>query len=203
MTDYKESIEAAAWVGRQQAFAVVASHSSAAQAACLKEMRDSRFFEKLSVSWDQFCEEYIGFSRMQADRLISQYDEFGQTYFRLSQLARISPSTYRQIEGKIKDDVLEFEDEKIPLTPNNVPKIRAALKKLRAGLRAARADAKERPSLSRREFEQRFDVFSSELHAGACMCTTAAELETYRGMCAYGRKRWEYLTDTINRINRT
>jgi hypothetical protein len=202
MTDYKEFIETGSWIGRQQAFAVMASHASAAQAACLKEMRDSRAFEKAGITWDQFCEEYAGISRMHADRLIAQYSEFGESYFRLSQLARISSETYRQVAGKIKDDVLEFEDEQIPLTAKNVPKIRAALNKLRADLRIARGNAKERPPLTVKEFRMRTDMAASEVQNAACMAQTAAELEVFRGMCQYAREKWERNSDTVNRINR-
>ena len=49
MNKHKEWIEAGFWIGRQQAFAVVANHSSAAQAVCLKEIRDSRAFEKFGL----------------------------------------------------------------------------------------------------------------------------------------------------------
>jgi hypothetical protein len=43
----REWIDAGAWVGRQQAFAVIANQCSAAQALCLKEVREMRLFEKL------------------------------------------------------------------------------------------------------------------------------------------------------------
>jgi hypothetical protein len=134
----REWIEAGAWVGRQQAFAVIANKCSAAQALCLKQVRESQLFEKLGLSWEEFCKEYAGISRVHADRLIQQHEEFGDAYFRLSELARISPETYRQIAGQVSDEGLEFDGGKLTLTPENAPKIRTAIQTLRAQLKQAR-----------------------------------------------------------------
>jgi hypothetical protein len=134
----REWIEAGAWVGRQQAFAVIANKCSAAQALCLKQVRESQLFEKLGLSWEEFCKEYAGISRVHADRLIQQHEEFGDAYFRLSELSRISPETYRQIAGQVSDEGLEFDGGKLTLTPENAPKIRTAIQTLRAQLKQAR-----------------------------------------------------------------
>ena len=65
-----------AWSGRQQAFAVLA--------------KETRCYEKLGLSWNDFCQQHSGMSRVHAVRIIRQYEEFGEAYFRLSSLARIS-----------------------------------------------------------------------------------------------------------------
>jgi hypothetical protein len=135
----REWIDAGAWVGRQQAFAVIANKCSAAQALCLKQVRESEIFEKLGLSWEEFCKEYAGISRVHAERLIQQHEEFGDAYFRLSEIARISPETYRQIAGQVSDEGLEFDGGKLALIPENGPKIRAAIQTLRAQLKQARA----------------------------------------------------------------
>ena len=134
----REWIDAGAWVGRQQAFAVIANQCSAAQALCLKQVRETRLFEKLELTWDEFCKQYAGISRESADRLIRQYEEFGDAYFRLSEIARISPETYRQISSQVSDEGLEFDGRKLALIPENAPKIRAAIQTLRAQLQQVR-----------------------------------------------------------------
>jgi hypothetical protein len=134
----REWIDAGAWVGRQQAFAVIANKCSAAQALCLKQVRETRLFEKLGLNWEEFCKEYAGISRENADRLIRQHEEFGDAYFRLSEIARISPETYRQIAGQVSDEGIEFDGGKLALTPENAPQIRAAIQTLRAQLKQAR-----------------------------------------------------------------
>jgi hypothetical protein len=138
----REWIDAGAWVGRQQAFAVIANKCSAAQALCLKQVRETRLFEKIELTWEEFCKEYAGISREQADRLIRQHAEFGDAYFRLSEIARISPETYRRIAGQVSDEGLEFDGTKLALIPENAPRIRAAIQTLRAQLKQAR-DARQ------------------------------------------------------------
>ena len=134
----REWIDAGAWVGRQQAFAVIANKCSAAQALCLKQVRETRLFEKLGLSWEEFCKEFAGISRVHAERLIQQHEEFGDAYFHLSEIARISPETYRQIAGQVSDEGIEFDGGKLALIPENAPKIRAAIQTLRAQLKQAR-----------------------------------------------------------------
>ena len=134
----REWIDAGAWVGRQQAFAVIANKCSAAQALCLKQVRETRLYEKLDLTWDEFCKEYAGIGRACADRLIQQHEEFGDAYFRLSEIARISPETYRQIAGQVSDESLEFDGGKLALIPENGPRIRAAIQTMRTQLKQAR-----------------------------------------------------------------
>ena len=92
-----DRIDMGAWVGRQQAFAVIAKKCSAAQALSLKQMKESCSYEKFGLSWDDFCQQHAGISRVHADRIIRRYEEFGEACFRLSSLARISPEGYREI----------------------------------------------------------------------------------------------------------
>ena len=120
------------WAGHQQAFAVIASHCSAAQAHCLKKARDSRAFEPLGLTWDQYAKRHFGISRSQADNLIRRLDQFGESYFHISQLARIGPAAYRRIADRVKDGRLHFDGEQLEIAPENAPKIRAAIDTLRA-----------------------------------------------------------------------
>jgi hypothetical protein len=158
----REWIDAGAWVGRQQAFAVIANKCSAAQALCLKQVRETRLFEKLGLNWEEFCKEYAGISRENADRLIRQHEEFGDAYFRLSEIARISPETYRQIAGQVSDEGIEFDGGKLALTPENAPQIRAAIQTLRAQLKQAR-DASQPAVPSIIQLQMRLDALIEEI----------------------------------------
>src|SRR5437016_1513667 len=142
MTDHlNASMNTATWLGRQQAFAVVASQCSAAQAQCLKEMHDSRACESYGLTWEEFCDQHVGISRAKADRIISQLKEFGKDYFRLSELTQISPSTYRELHPHIEDEIIEIDGQKIPLNPDNAPRLRAAVNRFRAQVQKTRDDA--------------------------------------------------------------
>ena len=127
----KDYIESGAWIGRQQAFAVIASKCSAAQALALKQMKDSRVYDQIGLSWPDFCLKYVGLGRERVDALIRQYNEFGEAYFRLSQIARISPDSYRELAPKVAGEVVTIDGKDYPMTAANAVKIRAALIKLR------------------------------------------------------------------------
>jgi hypothetical protein len=139
-------IDAGAWVGRQQAFAVIASKCTAAQALALKQVKESRSYVSLGLNWEQFCHQHAGISRSYADDLIARLDEFGDAYFRLCEIARISPETYRGIAGTVTvtADSIEIDGEALPLTRSNTARIRSAVKRLREQLREARAEGKDR-----------------------------------------------------------
>ena len=141
MEKLNENNEGARWAGRQEAFLAVATECSAARALCLKQARESRVFEPLGITWDEYCKRYVGISRSSADGIIRHYEEFGESYFRLSDLAPISAETFRLLARDIRGGALEIEGEPVPLTPEHAPKIRAAIKAVRARHRKERPPA--------------------------------------------------------------
>src|ERR1017187_8856021 len=46
------------WIGRQQAFAMIASKCSEHQALCLKQLKQDRVCDSLNLTWEQFCERH-------------------------------------------------------------------------------------------------------------------------------------------------
>ena len=122
--------EAAVRVGRQQAFAVLASKCSAAQAQCLREMRETRAHELFGLSWEEFCKRYLGISRAHADSIIRRHEEFGNAYFRFAEICRVSPETFRKIADKVTEETIEIDGELVPLTPLNAARIRKSIQHL-------------------------------------------------------------------------
>jgi hypothetical protein len=151
-----ELVNAGAWIGRQQAFALIGSKCSAAQAQCLREIRESHAYEKLGVTWDEFCPRYAAISRSKADDLIRRLDEFGQDYFRICEVARISPEAYRQIADLVHDETVELDGKVVPLIPENAPRIRLGIRTLRAEINRLAA-GKQRPSGDIVELSDRLD----------------------------------------------
>jgi len=121
-----------AWLGRHQAFGLIANRCSAADAECLKTIRDAGEYKQLSLTWEQFCVKHAGVSRVHADRQIHHLEEFGRNYFRLAEVMPISPDTYRLIAGAVSDEGLECDGERVPLVRENRGKIAAAVTALRA-----------------------------------------------------------------------
>ncbi|MGO9259663.1 MAG: hypothetical protein ACLQU1_25620 [Bryobacteraceae bacterium] len=47
-----------------QEFAAIAGHCSAAQVLSLKPIRETCYADELGRSWDEFCQSYIGLTRL-------------------------------------------------------------------------------------------------------------------------------------------
>src|SRR5690242_14115234 len=163
--DSEKQFDLGSWTGLQKAFAAVAGSCSAARAQCLRQVRDSHLLDDLGLTWEEFCTEHAGVSRRHADHLIQQYDQFGDAYFRLSEIARVSSKTFQQIAGHVLSDngadVLEIEGEKLPLIPENAAKIRAAIQSLRHQVR--HPPAPPRPPAGVIELQVRVDALSADL----------------------------------------
>ena len=63
----RKNIGAATWTGRQQAFAMMATKCTLAQADCLRQLRETRAYEAYGLTWDEFCKQHAGLARSQAD----------------------------------------------------------------------------------------------------------------------------------------
>ena len=127
----REHLTLGTWLGRRQAFGMIASRCTAADAECLKVMRETGDYKKLGLSWEQFCKQHAGVSRAYADRLIQHLEEFGTNYFRLAELIQISGETYRLIAGSVSDDGIVAEGKTIPLTRERRTEVIAAVEGLR------------------------------------------------------------------------
>jgi hypothetical protein len=123
----EDQFETGQWLGRRQAFALIANGCSAADAQCLKAIKDNAGYKSLGLTWELFCEQRAGMSRASADRIIDRLEEFGEAYFQLSRIMRISPERYRMVEGAVADQTIEFQGEKIPITRENSVRIAAAV----------------------------------------------------------------------------
>lgn len=132
LTDAKpeELMELGKWVGRGQGFGLIAAKAQQAMAQCLKRIRDSGSYKATGLPWDRFCPQEIGMDRKTVERLIASEDEFGLGYFAMSQVMRISASTYRLIAGAVDGDTIELDGEKVAITKTNAPRIVEAVAKL-------------------------------------------------------------------------
>jgi hypothetical protein len=131
-------VDIGARIGRGQAFGMIANQSLAAQAACLRQIRESEEYKTLDLTWEEFCQQYAGLSKRHADELIHNLEEFGAAYFRLSEIIRVSPETYRQIADKVEGEEIEIEGQMVLIAPENAPRIRTAIQRLRNQLQASK-----------------------------------------------------------------
>jgi hypothetical protein len=160
-----------AWLGRHQAFGLIANRCSAADAECLKAIRDGGEFKQMGLTWEQFCTKHAGVSRVHAERQIHYLEEFGGNYFRFAEVMPISAETYRLIAGAVSDQGLECNGERIPLVRENRAKVAAALTAIRA---KAESRTTGRPSIA--AARKRLDALLDEAHAVAGQASGRVEL---------------------------
>ncbi len=118
-------------LGRRQAFGLIAARCSAADAACLREIRAKKSYKTLTNNWTDFCPQHLGMSHTHANRIIGYLDEFGPEYFELAQLTGIAVETYRAIAPAVKDQALHYGGQVIALLPENAERLAEAVEKLR------------------------------------------------------------------------
>jgi len=179
--DTQKQVDLGSWLGLQQAFAIVSGSCSAARAQCLKQVRDSKMLEDLGFTWEEFCKDYAGLSRAHADNLIRQYAEFGDAYFRLSEIARVSTRTYRQIAAHVDGETIQIDGETLALTPANATRIRAAIQSLR---HRARPAAAPRPPADLIELQIRVDALAGDISASIRAIGAAESRDPHRALVA-------------------
>jgi hypothetical protein len=118
-------------LGRRQAFGSLAGRCSAADAECLRRMRDEKLYRSRATSWNGFCPKFLGMTSRHANRIIRHLAEFGPSYFELAQLTRITPEQFREIAPAIRDRHIHAHGEEIALIPENSEKVAAAVADLR------------------------------------------------------------------------
>jgi hypothetical protein len=159
------------WLGRHQAFGLIANQCSAGDAECPKIMRENEEYKKLGLSWEEFCIGHAGVSRVYADRLIDYLEEFGTNYFRIAELMQISAETYRLVAGSVGDDGIEVNGETIPINRANRRKILAAVRAKRTN---SEPKAARQPKVA--TARKRMDGFFADVRAIAATSAQRAEL---------------------------
>lgn len=124
-------------LGRRQAFNLVAARCSAADAACLREIRNHKAYKSVCADWSEFCSKHLRISQTNANRIIRYLDEFGPEYFELAQLTAITPKVYRAIAPAVKNKAVHCEGAAIALLPENTEKLAAAVAELRRAAEAS------------------------------------------------------------------
>lgn len=198
-----QAVELGTWIGRGQAFGLVANLSLAGQARCLRTIRESGSYKTLGLTWEQFCPEYAGLTRRTVDQLIENLDEFGETYFRISEILRISPESYRQIAPRIAGDgeTIEIDGEAVAIAPANASRIRRAVQQIRAELRKAQAEAQVQqhsvPNLA--NLTSRLDLCLEEISRVTDHPLEARDETGLRNLISHANGRLKRISHSIQR----
>ncbi|MBZ5727748.1 MAG: hypothetical protein LAP87_22470 [Acidobacteriia bacterium] len=148
-------------LGQRRAFGVVAGRCSAADAACVRRMREEKLYLHRAATWEEFCPRHLGMSKTQANRVIRMLEEFGPDYFELAQLARISPEQFRAIAPQVKQGAIHVNGAAIALIPENAERVAAAVAALRRETAPPAAEPSARERLA--TLERRLDQATADL----------------------------------------
>jgi hypothetical protein len=118
-------------VGQTEAFTLIAGRCTAAQAAKMKEIRDSKVYLDYAKDWGEFCPKFFQSGKTNINKFIKLLEDFGPTYFEVAQFTRMSAETYRAIAPAIHDHTLHHNGEAIALIPENAHKVAAAVEEMR------------------------------------------------------------------------
>ena len=139
----EDMFDLGAWLGRKQAFTLMAGRCSAAGVVCLRKIREGKRYRALGLTWEEFCRQRAGISRAFADKMIQQLEELGPAYFELSSVTRITPDRFRRIADSVTDEGLSYAGENIGITPENAPLLAQAIEVLTSGADSAEFEASE------------------------------------------------------------
>ena len=91
MPDEQQVLELGIMLGQRRAFGMVAGRCSAAQAECLRKVRDEKTYLKFATNWAGFCERHLKISKRTADRAIALLKKHGTLYFETAALTGSAP----------------------------------------------------------------------------------------------------------------
>jgi hypothetical protein len=187
-----DALDLGTWLGRKQAFALISGRCSAADAECLRRLRNEKHYLMLGMNWDDFCTKKLGMSRPTADRVIRNLEEFGPKYFELAAVLRIPADQYRQIAAAVTDGGVVCDGETIEISPGNAPRLAQAVETLRGATQESPEPSRDvellrTVSRARKSFCDAVQAYTRALELASPACDRATilrELQNAREMLA-------------------
>lgn len=118
------------WLGRREAFGLIAGRCSAAEAESLRHIRDEKLYRGVARNWDEFCSIHVGASRRNVERNVRLLEEFGPAFFHVSQIAHIGPEEYRTIVEHVDGEGVRLDGAVVALLPENGVEVASAVSEL-------------------------------------------------------------------------
>jgi hypothetical protein len=187
-----DAVDLGTWLGRRQAFAVVAGRCSAADAECLRTIREKKLYRACGLTWEEFCRQKAGISRSGADQIIRQLEELGPAYFHLSSVTRITPESFRLIAPAVSEQGVEYGGELIPFSAENTSRLTAAIDDLRTRAEPPAkesAPVAEDPERRVRRARKVLEAAFAELESVAVLEMNLIQRQSLRASVEHGQKR--------------
>jgi hypothetical protein len=159
-----DSAELFKMIGRHEAFGAIANRTTAVWAECLKRIKESKQYKALGITWDEFCPAYLSISTDTADRIIKNLNEFGEIYFLLSEVTKISRDQFQAIQGHITDGKLRIGEELVDIAKSNQDRIRDFISSVQMDAQIAKSElakSKEAETKSRKAAETAKKAYES------------------------------------------
>ena len=118
------------WMGRREAFGLVAGRCAAADIETLRQIREQKLYKQKRPSWAACCTLDLHVARRSVDREIGYLEEFGPEFFHVRQMAHIAPKEYRSIASHITPEGVHLNGTTVPLLPENTQQVTAAVVEL-------------------------------------------------------------------------
>jgi len=118
------------WVGRREAFGLVAGRCSAAEIEILRRIRDEHLYEETGLSWDAFCTDRLHTSRRTVEREIGYLRKHGPAFFVIRQLTRVTVKEYEAIAANISEQGVTLDGKLIEASSENSDELTAAVGEL-------------------------------------------------------------------------
>jgi hypothetical protein len=115
------------WMGRREAFGLIAGRCSAADIEVLRRMKEEKLYATLDCTWDEFCTRHLHVARRTVDMEIAYLREFGQAFFTIRQLTHVSVKDYRAIAPDITEQGVNVNGTVVALLPENSEPLAAAV----------------------------------------------------------------------------
>jgi hypothetical protein len=147
------------WIGRREAFALIAGRCSAAEAESLRRIRNEKQYKEVSRSWEEFCTQQLGVSRRHVERTLRLLEEYGPSYFTVTQMTHVTVDEYRAIAPHVSGDRLNVNGAAIALLPENSGQVAAGV----AELLKRERPAKEKEAASVDGVLKRFDAVADSM----------------------------------------
>ncbi|MCA9642240.1 MAG: hypothetical protein KC492_16150 [Myxococcales bacterium] len=150
-------------IGRHQGLDMISAMGSLMAAQLAKRLKSTKEYKRLGFDWEEFCSRYLGKSRQQVDLSIKNLEEFGSIYFNLSEVVKVSPQTYRAIEGSINEEgAIEFGGEAVKIEKANAARVREIVEHLRKEAEKERQRATDLKHDAKEAREQRDQARKAE-----------------------------------------
>jgi len=124
------SVQLGQWMGRREAFGLMAGRCSAADIEILRRIREDKLYASMNCTWDEFCARHLHVARRTVDKEIARLHDFGPAYFTIRQLTHIRAKDYQAIAPHVTEHGVNVDGALVALLPENSEPLAAAVEEL-------------------------------------------------------------------------